>query len=629
MTDAIRLLHVDDDPEFTELTAEFIGREFDAFDTVQAVDAEEGLAVLDEQPVDCIVSDYKLPGMDGIEFLEAVRANHPELPFIIFTGKGSEAVASEAISAGATDYFRKERIQNQYDLLANRVMNAVSASEARQRVRERTREYRMLVEKTPVPLLVVGEDHQIRYVNHHAVDTFGAEEEADLIGKDVSTFVPAEDTAAHDRLDAAIDDREPAEFTEHEFLDIEGNTRHGRGSVVPVTFGGRPAIQVVISDITERKRQERRVKRHQEQITQLHEIGVEVAGCESKQEVYELMVDAAESILDLDLCIVDSVEDGQLVARATSSGLTEYEEAPVEEAGIAGKAYRTGESYLVNDSDDHPAADPVGEFESAITVPIEDFGVFQATATDSDSFDERDIELLELLVGHVREALVRLDQEKRLREQRDRLRRENERLDQFASIVSHDIRNPLNVAQLRLDLARDEVDSDHLGAVADSIDRIETLTEDLLSLARMGETITDSAPVDLEGVVSGCWDNVDTADATLSVVEGTRIEADETRLQQLVENLFRNAVEHGGKDVTVRVGLLSGGDGFYVEDDGEGMSPEARERAFDTDFSTRDEGTGFGLAIVSRIAEAHGWCVTATAGDDGGARFEFRGVETV
>ncbi|MFC7057616.1 response regulator [Halovenus salina] len=202
MTDAICLLHVDDDPEFTELTAEFIGREFDAFETVQAVDAEEGLAQLDDQPIDCVVSDYKLPGIDGIEFLESVRADHPDLPFIIFTGKGSEAVASEAISAGATDYFRKERIGNQYDLLANRVMNAVGASEARQRVKERTQEYRMLVERTPVPLLVVGNDHEIRYVNSHAVDTFGADKESDLIGEAVSTFVPESDVA-YSRLEEA------------------------------------------------------------------------------------------------------------------------------------------------------------------------------------------------------------------------------------------------------------------------------------------------------------------------------------------------------------------------------------------------------------------------------------------
>ncbi|MFC7057618.1 sensor histidine kinase [Halovenus salina] len=143
----------------------------------------------------------------------------------------------------------------------------------------------------------------------------------------------------------------------------------------------------------------------------------------------------------------------------------------------------------------------------------------------------------------------------------------------------------------------------------------------------MGETITDPAPVDIEHIATACWQNVETADATLSVSKSARIEADDTRLQQLIENLFRNAIEHGGEDVTVTVGLLGGG--FYVEDDGDGLPPEARERAFDTDFSTRDEGTGFGLAIVSRIAEAHGWCVTATESDAGGARFEFRGVETV
>jgi signal transduction histidine kinase len=81
-------------------------------------------------------------------------------------------------------------------------------------------------------------------------------------------------------------------------------------------------------------------------------------------------------------------------------------------------------------------------------------------------------------------------------------------------------------------------------------------------------------------------------------------------------------VRHGGDDVTVRVGRLADGTGFYVEDDGPGIPDADRDGVFHRGYSTSDEGTGFGLAIVATIADAHGWTVTATAGADGGARFE-------
>jgi PAS domain S-box-containing protein len=644
VTEAIRVLHVDDDPEFTELTAEFIGREFDCLEIVQATDAAEGMDVLEADSIDCIVSDYKLPGRDGIEFLERVREDHPDLPFILFTGKGSEAVASRAISAGATDYFRKGKLSDQYELLANRVENAVSATLDRQRVRSRTQEYRTLVDEAPIPILVC-EDETIRYVNAKAVETLGAQSADDLVGMHIEEVLPDEELPeARQRLEQVLTDREPTDTRVFRFTDLDGNSRYARGTIVPVTFESQPATQIVVSDITQQMRHESRAQQQREQIAQLHGVGVELAGCESTDEVYELMVEAAEGILDLDLCIVDSVQNGSIVVEATSTELTEYEEPPVEEAGIAGTAYQTGKSYLIDDSVDHPEAEPVGEFQSSVTVPIGEFGVFQAAAFEPGAFDEQDLELVEILAGHVREALTRLDQQERLREQRDRLQRENERLDEFASIISHDIRNPLNVAQLRVDLAMEECNSEHLDAVARAVDRKQTLTDELLSHARLGEEIGEFQNIDLSTVVEGCWRTVETADATITIAVDAEIRADSNRLQQLLENLFRNAVEHGstspdsqarqdavehgGEDVTVTVGMLDG-EGFYVEDDGMGMSEQVQERAFESGFSTSDGGTGFGLAIVARVAEGHGWNVEVTESESGGARFEFTGVDVV
>lgn len=123
--DQIRVLHVDDEPDFAELAASFIQRENDQFTVDTAISAEEGLNRLTEGEFDCIVSDYQMPGLNGIEFLKAVREEYRDLPFVLFTGRGSEEVASDAISAGVTDYLQKEGGTHQYTVLANRIENAV------------------------------------------------------------------------------------------------------------------------------------------------------------------------------------------------------------------------------------------------------------------------------------------------------------------------------------------------------------------------------------------------------------------------------------------------------------------------------------------------------------------------
>jgi signal transduction histidine kinase len=204
------------------------------------------------------------------------------------------------------------------------------------------------------------------------------------------------------------------------------------------------------------------------------------------------------------------------------------------------------------------------------------------------------------------------------------LERANERLEEFASIVSHDLRNPLNVAEGRLELAREEYDSEDLDAVTRAHTRMNTLIEDLLTQAREGETVDETQLTDLVNLTENCWRNVATADATLMTDIDRRIHADESRLQQLLENLFRNAVEHVCEDVTITVGEMEGG--FYVEDDGPGIPENQRDEVFDAGYSTTDEGTGFGLSIVKQVAQAHGWDVHVSAGSSEGARFEITGV---
>lgn len=217
------------------------------------------------------------------------------------------------------------------------------------------------------------------------------------------------------------------------------------------------------------------------------------------------------------------------------------------------------------------------------------------------------------------------DISERIRRQRE-LQHQNERLNEFASVVSHDIRNPLNVAQGRATLLDQECESEHIEPLQTALNRVEEIVEDTLTLARNGQHVDETEPVNLVNLLGSCWKVVDTASATLEFDDNITLRADPDRLQRIFENLFRNAIEHGGENVTVRVGKADY-QTIYVEDDGSGIPEEERNAVLQAGHSSTADGTGLGLAIIQRLAEAHEWDFTLTESESGGARFEFSGVE--
>ncbi len=258
---------------------------------------------------------------------------------------------------------------------------------------------------------------------------------------------------------------------------------------------------------------------------------------------------------------------------------------------------------------------------------------FYDTEPKSGQFADWEVTLVDLMSRWVTYELER-------QRTTERLERQNERLENFASIVSHDLRNPLNVLSGSIELAEETGGAEQFERCYRAIERMEALIEDLLALARSGESISALEAVSLEAVTRDSWQTVDVGEATVSITAEGSIEADRTRLQQLLENLMHNsvehgstgsrappgdAIEHGGENVTVTVGDLP--DGFYIEDDGPGIPPSDREQVFESGYTTSQSGTGFGLSIVKSIADAHGWTVKIVEGTDGGARFEFTGVD--
>ena len=210
-------------------------------------------------------------------------------------------------------------------------------------------------------------------------------------------------------------------------------------------------------------------------------------------------------------------------------------------------------------------------------------------------------------------------------DRRAALRRQAEQLEQFSAVVSHDLRNPLNVLSGYLSMSEDELSPTRYDAMSGAVDRMETLIDDLLMLARRGEAIGDTEPVPIEAIAKDAWESVRAPEATLTIAEGVgRVEADPSRLRQAFENLFRNAIDHAGRDVAIEIGpITTEGDvgGMYVADDGPGIPVDIVDAVFDSGVSSADS-SGIGLAIVDRIVEAHEWDIEAR--NDDGAVFELK-----
>ncbi len=729
----------------------WVERRTDDIDILTTGDTGAALETLREESIDCIVSDYDMPGTNGLEFLERVRASHPTLPFILFTGKGSEEIASEAISAGVTDYLQKQRGTEQYEMLLNRVRNAVDRRRTRAALAESEQKYSTLVEEANDGVLIV-QDGVFEFANEKAADILGTTV-ADVEGEFMPSFVAPED---RETLADRYARREGGESVpgRYEFTALTSS-----GDRVPIeltssriTYDGDPAVMAICRDVSERRHRERELQRYRTlvetvgdamyvldtegRITMVNEAFTEHAGVSrselegthvstymgedafekgadliqeliesegrdrgrfefetdlrGERRIYEDNVamltdedgeyagsvgiirditDRKERERDLEMyrTIVETVPDGAIVIDATGTIIEINENG----ASMIGKEQSdligTAVPELVTDgvvdettiekhvdalqrllSEEADAGEAVFEFE----VYPEDGG--------TRTFENR-IALLPYddeyrgTTGIVRDITDRKERERELQ-------RQNERLDAFADVLSHDLRNPLEVATGRAELLRETLPDDdraasaerspqsHLDHIDRAHDRIDAIIDDVLALARHGETVTETEPVDLGVLAEDAWRNVETAGATLRTPETLEIRADPRRLTRLFENLFRNSVEHaatssdsptrtkadagdehgsepatpvedGGPDVSVTVGPTD--DGFFVADDGPGIPPEKREQVFESGYSGSTDGTGYGLAIVEEIAEAHGWTVAATESDAAGARFEF------
>ncbi len=573
------VLILDSDAEVAAATARELdneGYETDVLTGTDVTAAEVG------DDVACVITEAVFPETDGIELAQRLRFDRPSLPIVIYTDSGSERVASRALSAGVDEYVRKS---DGTGALVTALEWLLKHAAPGTTIARDPLEGFMLASQ--MGIVVLASDGVIVAANdraaalfergRHEIESRHYDDPAWRL-TDVDGERLAEDDLPHRRV---LNGETSVTNLRHGLELADGRRKYLSVNAMGVRDGPGDVV-CSIADITAQVERERQLERYRTIVETSGDIiyahDAEGTITLANHTFGEYMMSARDELIGTH--IGDVLPEGaygtetKLIEALRQTDKTDRGRYEFElEHSTVGHRYLEGNISLLYDER--------GQFDGA--------------------------------VGVVRDITDR-------KNQAEELERRNASLDEFASIVGHDVRNPLNVIIGRAQLLRETEDVSHLEAIEANAKRIDELLTDLLTLARQGKAIEDPSPLSLRNVVTAAWGTVETGEATLEVSDELgSVLADRGRLHQLLENLIRNAIEHGGESVTVRIEPTT--DGFAFADDGVGIGPEMVDQIFEHGFTTNRRGTGLGLSIVSRIAEAHGWNVTLDENYEEGTRF--------
>jgi PAS domain S-box-containing protein len=631
----VRLLYVDAD-EGRQLAVQRLFEEkcpVVAFDVATVSDADTALDWVDNREVDCLVSASRTEGSDGLSLLGAVRESRCDLPTVLVTSDGSEQLAAEAVRADVTEYVSYDGQLTALDDFPERVLDAIEREHDCVRTCQ-LEGIEAAVEHAADAIVITDDEGTIEYANPAFEEITGYSREA-AIGQNPRILKSGEQRESYyeELWETILSGQVWEEEIVNETQSGEQYVAHQ--TITPVT-GEDGTVRKFVGiqrDVTRQNQLEKQVERAATTLSRVYDAAADTDL--SLQAKIESLLEIATRHLDFPLGYATRIDDGtqHIVAAVGDHDAIRTGSSDPLERTYCRRTIEQQEPVVLDDAveqgwADDPAYERFG-LRCYLGARVPANGELYGTVCFGGTEPKNEL-TLRSHQSTVRTLAKWIGYEIERHRHEHRLERQNERLDEFASMVSHDLRNPLNVAVVRLDAAVTTGEEEHFDAVRQAHERMEAIIEDTLTLAQQGDLVETTTTVALPELATECWQAVETTGATLHVDDVT-VDGDPERLRHVFENLFRNTVEHALNEpsvadapedtqVTVEVGATA--TGFYVADDGPGIDPDDREMVFQHGY-TSDNGTGFGLSIVESIAEAHGWTVSVTDSRAGGARFEF------
>ena len=574
---SIRVLHVDDEATHRDYTKSFLEMADESIHVESVASPEDALERLESETYDCIVSDFQMPVLDGIELARRIRETS-DIPFIIYTGRGSEEVAEAAFAVGIDDYIRKEVDPSHYRVLARRIRSAVEKTRSDQELRESEERYRSLVENSPTSISVTA-GNKIAYVNRRRAELTG-HTRSELVGTiGIDNIVPEDVELIRSRIRARESGEKVPDFLEFELMAKGGKKVRVIDYDSNITWQGSDAVMHMMQDVTLRREMEREIQ---------------------------------------SLARFPS-ENSDPVLRISKDGVVLYANAAarphLKEGGSKiGSAVPDEWAEWVSGAHDSGLVD---ERESIYGDRLFSFSIVPVADTDYVNMYGRDITERKQMEEELRSYSEDLEV---LVEQRTRELLDAERLvaaGSVAAMVGHDLRGPLQIIKNAIYLLRKDPESleETLGIIDDSVDRATNMIEEFREQTR--EDPVSVAEVDLGALLERAVKEAiipEDVNAVVEVGDGLgSVLVDALKIRRVMDNLVRNAVEAmpKGGELSVKAHLYDGGVLVEVSDTGEGVPEEVLGGLFKPFHTTKAGGLGLGLAYCKRAIEAHGGTIEA------------------
>ncbi|MCW4051206.1 MAG: ATP-binding protein [Candidatus Bathyarchaeota archaeon] len=615
----IRILHVDDEANQLQFTKMFL-EELDEEVVVDSVsDPEEAIRLQRQNSYDVVISDYKMLTMTGIELAQKVRETS-NVPFILYTGQGSEEVAESAFEAGVDDYLKKEAEPSHYQVLAKRIRHTVDKYRTEQL-------YRKVVEESRDGIFILI-DGRIVFANDATCHMYGCEGPEYFLGESLMNFILETEEQIYRYLDPHFKNSELSQLFEINFRTLNGAIRVAEVSASRITYLGQSAYLCYLRDVTQRKRMEERLEA-------LHQQATKLATLSTVEEIASCTLDIMQTVFEYQVVSFQEVDNGYLKMIDLRGAPMVRKPLPLNGIGVTVKAARERRSVLIDDTRKCPvffkgSVDSLSELAVPAVLRGATVAVLNVESLELKDFTDMDRKLLETLAYHVSFAFDRITvKEETFSSEDEKTLKLNyalgrlEDAEKVSSLVKGELQVSLRSIRNASGLLRDQPDllNDIVWSIDENVDHASKVADIIR------ETVVASSRdidlVEVNQIVKSVVESVyipRSIKTKVAYQTGLLIsDIEHGKMTRVLENLVHNAVEAmpDGGSLEIKITTQAETARIEVRDTGPGIPSKILTKLF-TPFTTTKPGhSGLGLAFCKKTVEAIGGSIEAQTSNKG------------